>query len=314
MISGTFPFFGTPPVKINILAYGPPSSGPNVFTINSGLEFKGPDSVIGPLEGSGGLARLSLSASIGDVKIESKIHDEASGWDASGVDFTYTTPSSTIPAPRHFEANSPDFDGIWFDDSPCIKPWGSLKVECFALASVQCDPFTLSDFEVNTGVCCAGSDEAVYVDGDLIMTGFLNRVDMNGLNLYYTGTLDVNCPSITFLNNECPTSVEKTLYGDFDGDCQITPLELFLLRRRINGVDPYDALFDFDCDGVINSTVELSRFMINLSQQPECGQENATGGGGSQMASGGLGVGVAQVDGPAEADPLRDWRPGWRVL
>ncbi len=72
--------------------------------------------------------------------------------------------------------------------------------------------------------------------------------------------------------------VPGTIFGDWNGDCIITNAELADLQTVI-AHGPYDPLMDCDCDGEINNT-ELSKFMINMAQQPSCGRGMLGGGGG----------------------------------
>ena len=93
------------------------------------------------------------------------------------------------------------------------------------------------------------------------------------------------------LSQRAAHKLTKTLYGDYDGNCVLHPLELTALRQIIYGVNPYDPLYDFDCDGQVTNEVELAQFYYNYLNWDElisglCGApEGAAGGGGGDSVS-----------------------------
>jgi hypothetical protein len=72
----------------------------------------------------------------------------------------------------------------------------------------------------------------------------------------------------------------RTLYGDWNGDCVISNMELAQLQAAIaGGSSTYDPLMDSNCDGVL-SNVELAKFLDNMTVQPPCGGRDGGGGRG----------------------------------
>jgi hypothetical protein len=119
-----------------------------------------------------------------------------------------------------------------------------------------------------------GSNEALYIESYVCMDSDV-YLDLNNLNLYLSVPTSLACPEDNVINGLI-TPVEKTLFGDWNNDCQIQAVELIALRRIILGVDPYDPLYDWDCDGVINDEVEGAVFTDNFAIQPSCSGQLAS--------------------------------------
>ncbi|MCZ6699348.1 MAG: hypothetical protein O7D94_10500 [Planctomycetota bacterium] len=76
---------------------------------------------------------------------------------------------------------------------------------------------------------------------------------------------DLTDPSI----DELIVPAVGTLYGDWDGDCVITHLELTELLDRIAQKE-YDPLFDYDCDGLLTSEVEVTAITASMNVARPC--------------------------------------------
>ena len=261
-----------PAVEMETLQYGLSTGLANQLTGVGGIALRGAAAAISKLEGPGSV--LTLFVADGDFEIESRIHNEASAWDTSGVDLQLRN----VGFGNMSEVVSPDFDGIWFADSPCIKPWKSLLVDCIG---VNCQATVLVDAVKNSLPLGFPWLEAMYVDGDVTVSEYAT-LDPNNIYVYYTGTYSGQGPKAadeTRFQHE-----DKTLYGDFNGDCAITPLELLALRQIITGVKPYDPLYDFDCDGVINDAVEKTQWLNNWYNGVfPCAPQGATSGDGKTL-------------------------------
>ncbi len=236
------------------LEYGDPGTSGNRLETGGALSLRG-YSTFAPVQGVAG----SMTFLVDDeLFIQSRIHAEASAWDSSGVDLRVFGANDTQ---RKIEVTSPDFNGIWFADSSCIKPWKSFEIDCVGFPCV----FWTVDEQANSNpfvIQQTGNPEAMYVDGDVTLhdLSFLWPVDAR--KVYYNGTLfgpEMTDPPISF--------VFKSLYGDWNNDCLITEDERTALLRIIVGLDPYDPLFDLDCDGVITSPTEQARFNENIDNQ-----------------------------------------------
>ncbi len=268
----------TMPNVVGSVEYGVPGTVLNSFVLSPGLEFANADPTLRAAEGAGSTLFLSVGGG-GDLIIRSEIRPGggSNDWDSSGVDLVFTP----IPAwaAISLEVTCVDQGGIWFDDSPCIRRWNSLQLGCTGggFCGVLFDDIerNASDFVVVQ----TGRDEAMYVDGDVTVNSPA-QVNVLSRNVYYTGTYSGQAyPSIIEIEH-------KTLYGDYDNNCLLHALELTALRQVINGVAPYDPLFDFDCDGQVTNEVELEQFLFNVMRQDEvlpelCGQPQGAGSGDS---------------------------------
>ncbi len=225
-----------------------------------------------------------------DLIIQSEIHEEARDFDVSGVVLKkgYGLAQDTK------EAISPDLDGAWFADAEwigCVKPWREFEVFQGGVRFVDLYPNSADYVRL---------PEAMYVDGDVIVDA-ASVVDLDNLNLYYTGTLNASCPGVNFeVSGGCPTPVSKSLYGDWNMDCKLDPRELIHLKRHIYDPEnyPYEPLHDLDCDGVINEDTEFAKFKNNVNNECDtwlelcgfcdwasCCGESAGGGSGSGQSA-----------------------------
>ena len=70
-----------------------------------------------------------------------------------------------------------------------------------------------------------------------------------------------------------------TIYGDWNGDCAITNVELADLQNAIAGGDEtYNPLMECNCDGYL-ADPEIAAFLANMTKQPPCGRGGGDGGG-----------------------------------
>jgi hypothetical protein len=80
--------------------------------------------------------------------------------------------------------------------------------------------------------------------------------------------------------NELIVRATGTIYGDWNGDCEITNVELAELQRVIaGGSSTYNPLMDDNCDGYVLIPVEGKHFLANMVTQPPCGRGGGDGGG-----------------------------------
>lgn len=251
------------------LRYGVPAAQTNQWTCDGGFSFRDEDSLLAPV--SGGANELTLSVR-GGLRIKSRVHDpsKAASWNATGVDLVLRIDEEVEP--EEVEAISPDFSGIWFEDSICIKPWASLTAT-IAATSGERPEFLVIDDEPNSNpfvITKTGKDEALYVNGDVTIHENVS-IATGSRKIYYNG--DYAGPQ--FLDPPL-AHVTKTLFGDWNNDCAITPKELLMLVAAIRNPNLYDPLMDLDCDGLITSAVERDRFEYNFKHQcdllpPLCG-------------------------------------------
>ncbi len=106
--------------------------------------------------------------------------------------------------------------------------------------------------------------------------------------------------------NELIILAVATLYGDWNGDCVISNIELAQLQAAIaGGSSTYDPLMDGNCDGVL-SNVELAKFLGNMTVQPPCGGRDGGGGRGEGEGD----DWAAEEDGGAEEEDGAGERSG----
>jgi hypothetical protein len=112
--------------------------------------------------------------------------------------------------------------------------------------------------------------EALYVIDLEVTSG--TDLQVNGLNVYYTGTVTNNGTIKDGGSAYSPIELVATLYGDFDADMASggggDPDDY----GRFNDAFPseigdaeYDHLVDFDCDGYIDCT-DRAQFLTNYPE------------------------------------------------
>lgn len=237
------------------------------------------------------------------------------GWDSRGVDIVaepiFIPPE--IGTPQFVEMISPDF-GPYFQGTPVIF----LDVPCHGAWR----DFWLPDCTGGTATVTVPShwyDNSVIDDGPF--EEWLERLDIGDIEpglfrdisvgqyreldvifdvpvMYYYGTLSIHRTAVISIQG---TPIEQvpgvdiedvivqavgSIYGDWNGDCAITNLELTALQQAIAGGEAtYDPLMDYDCDGKLTTEVELAAMLDNMCEQPPCGRGGGDGGGESGSES-----------------------------
>ncbi|MCZ6816893.1 MAG: hypothetical protein O7F76_09415 [Planctomycetota bacterium] len=225
------------------------------------------------------------------------------GWDSRNVDIVALPIDVSVPFASQIRydmisSNMEDSFGgnpVIFVDVPCLGSWRDLilpDAEGINAAttsiteeynnSVTDDFFEEPSF---SAVAEAGlfRDVSIGADRTLAFPTFVpgygqvrlyfygNRnIDDAGEVLYYAPTgpmivTDLTDPSI----DDLIVPAVGTLYGDWDGDCVITHLELTELLDRIAQKE-YDPLFDYDCDGLLTSEVEVTAITASMNVARPC--------------------------------------------
>ena len=105
--------------------------------------------------------------------------------------------------------------------------------------------------------------------------------------IHYTGTLTYNQSSRVYLDDvelahpftAAIQPVVGTIYGDWNGDCIISNVELADLQNAMAALPgTYDPLMDYNCDGTLTN-VETAAFLDNMAAQPPCGGRGDKSGG-----------------------------------
>ena len=104
-----------------------------------------------------------------------------------------------------------------------------------------------------------------------------------------TGTVEMDESANVYVNDVLVDTyvpaiqlVVGTIYGDWNGDCAISNVELAALEDAIRGgAGTYDPLMDYNCDGVL-SNAETAAFLANMSAQPSCGGRGDKSVGGEE--------------------------------
>ncbi len=84
--------------------------------------------------------------------------------------------------------------------------------------------------------------------------------------------------------DELVISVQGTIFCDWNGDCEITNLELDDLDDAIER-GPHDPLMDYNADGDLTPQIEAAAAYANYLVQPDCGEDGGGGGSGSEAES-----------------------------
>ena len=103
-----------------------------------------------------------------------------------------------------------------------------------------------------------------------------------------------------------------TRFGDWNGDCQWTNVEMARLQQAIaGGPSAYEALLDSNCDGVLTTDGDMARFLLNYANQPapECSESLLGGGGGMEESAPYSGEDGGTDDGadPPDVPTLAEW-------
>jgi len=143
--------------------------------------------------------------------------------------------------------------------------------------------------------------------------------------LYYYGTLSIDENASIYYHPEFTSPFEVTtsttpaiddliiqavgtIYGDWDGDCEITAAELNTLHDAISeGEEGYNPLYDYDCDGELDTEIEGAAALANYTEQPSCGESLMGGGGGGSMMMSGGEEWFETLSGLQELEDLAAW-------
>jgi len=128
-----------------------------------------------------GAGRVALTV-LGNLELGADLSGNQSDWDVTGVKLKMIDQSTTTTK----EVVSPDVGAVIFSDSECVKYWRYFEVADGGAAEVQ-----LVDVTNNETTMTGAAAEAMYVNGD-VMVANSAQLDLNGFNLYYTGTLTNN--------------------------------------------------------------------------------------------------------------------------
>lgn len=189
---------------------------------------------------------------------------------------------------NHLELFSPDLDlntdDPFFEDSPCLKRWGDVRVHSGPDNSCT----RLIDIFKNTPIG-GGSDDFFgspnpYPDALYVVNLWLEAPDGGedtvmytaGHQIYYTSNYTLG--SGASISGPAPIKLELTSYGDFDadkyeeegvGDCDDIAFFNATLFKEYgeesepeSGVYPYNPLADWNCDGRIDCD-DYCRFGAN---------------------------------------------------
>jgi hypothetical protein len=224
--------------------------------------------------------------------IESKVSwPPALSWHTGDVDLAIEATGTLVP-PVQMECIASDSCNIWFTDVPeprCLKHWRSLTIGGNYVLNLE-----LVDHHDNhqpNAVPCGDSapTEAMYVLGDISAEDIddgQSTVNLNGLRLYYGGSIPVWTSGSPFLSvGGEPFPLIKTNWGDFDGDCDID-VEDALLFPLSNAVPPVtynllatNPLFDHDGDCRIGEH-EYELFYCRFSGECPMSWTTCNGGAG----------------------------------
>ena len=199
-----------------------------------------------------------------------------------------------------YEMISTDFEDsftgepVIFLDVPCLGAWRDLTLpdhERQAAVVTIMDEWNNADRTMDPGYG-DGDEVGLFRDVYIGAQRGLRFYGAGDAKLYYYGTRTIDETGKVFLHDE---EVEGddideliiravgTIYGDWNGDCAITNVELAALQQAIAGGDEtYNPLMDYDCDGQLTTQVELAAMLDNMTEQPPCGRGGGDGGGGGE--------------------------------
>jgi len=234
------------------------------------------------------------------------------GWDSRGVDIIAEPifiPPETATS-QFVEMISPDFGPYFqgtpviFLDVPCHGAWRDFRLpDCMGGTATVTVP---SHFYDNTVIDDGPLEWPERRDVGDIEPGLFRDISVGQYReldlmlevldvpvMYYYGTLWIHPNAVISIQGtpieEVPgVDIEDlivqavgSIYGDWNGDCAITNMELTALREAIAGGDEtYNPLMDYDCDGKLTIEVELPAMLDNMTEQPPCGRGGGDGGGG----------------------------------
>lgn len=238
----------------------------------------GPIKIGGTLVSSGITRALAMDTDRG-VVITSKLvrivesQPVIIDFDTEAVTVKLLTPCCGPPFYDGLEVFGPDYagdnpDNVLFTDSPCTRRWKKV-IAGGAGRTVLDNNFTSTPITCTTSCTGGKLPEALYVKDLEVETDLTLQV--NGLNVYYTGTLTNNGFIKDGTETYEPIQLTPTTYGDFDGNGEgnETPdVDRFNAHFPSEigdpdpNKDPYDPLVDWNCDGFIDC-LDRQRYIDN---------------------------------------------------
>ena len=247
-----------------------------------------------------------------ELHIASKFEYErvCEGWDTRGVDITVQPVWADRPPyqAQYIELISPEF-GDWYQgeplaflDVPCHGAFRDLTIPAWSgepreppLSPLMVDAYDNSAIGWPWGATGFFRNVAVGAGRTLAFKDGCGRIHYTGSRTI-EGTIhywEEHALEPMVVTEETHPSIDdlimlvvETIYGDWNGDCTITNVELADLQTAIAGGPPtYNPLMDYDCDGYLTSAVELPAFLDNMGSQPPCGRGGGDGGGGGESWS-----------------------------
>jgi len=232
------------------------------------------------------IATAELDLRWTDIYTVQTDQDHFSGWDASGVLLHAGRGGGTTT----LEVTYGDFGGIFFVDVGCV-PYREFIVG--RRPNDQGGALVVLRNDYPNGFHGLGAPpgfpEALYVNGD-VTVGADSTLDLNGINLYYTGTLTLG-PNALVIGG-VPVQVRALNYGDFDEDCDVDLADYLIFQQHYTGsgeeTDWPPA--DGDCDKDVDQADYL-KFQLNFTGSlPGCdaGEGGNTPSGGDERFTGSL--------------------------
>lgn len=296
------------------LVYGP---GENLFevepvssTVMPALGF-GNHAVISSLSNT---SSLTISAPIIFIDAFFGYTNVREEWDGRGVDVVAAPldiEQNTFGAGPRTEMISTDFtdwfpsDPVIFLDVPCMGGWRDFIASDAETAETH--NHLISDEQNNSytdnlfggpgasSVAEVGYFRNVYAGEDRQLIFPSAIISPSGqTRMFYFGTRTIDASAHLYhggvLNEITGSAIDDfivpacgTIYGDWNGDCEITTGEITDLATAISE-EEYNPLYDRDCDGELALGVERAAILANYVTQPTCDCESsmmAFGGGGS---------------------------------
>ena len=274
------------------LVYG---QGANVFQVGSATAstealYVGTHTVIKPA-GQGQLT-LDLYASL---RIASDFLYEAvcSNWDTLNVQI--------VAQPMSFAGQTTELIGppisypsvpVVFTDIPCKGGFESLTLPASGVTAAPTEMRNLDDNwdHLGTPPWETGRFKSVTIGAGRMLDfyqgeGFIYTASrtIDGTVRYWPAEAEVPIivtDETTPAWDDLIVPAVATIYGDWNGDCVISNVELAQLQAAIaGGSSTYDPLMDSNCDGVLNN-VDVAKFLDNMIVQPSCGGRDGGEGEG----------------------------------
>jgi len=232
------------------------------------------------------------------------------GWDTRGVDVTahaINDPGDAQVIELISPLRSASLNPPHFGDVPCVGAFRDLTLPD---GGGQVAPTVMRNLYDNSEYgwpTATGWFEDVYVGDDRKLDFYEDegaihysgdRVINGTVRYWHSGVPMIVTEHSTPALDDLIIPAVATLYGDWNGDCVISNIELVQLQAAVaGGSSTYDPLMDSNCDGVL-SNVELAKFLDNMLVQPPCGGRD----GGGERGEGEGEDWASEEDGGAEEE------------